>query len=188
MTTFFLCLSFTVHYSVSTHKLVFSRNFYPYELFWAVFISSFSILSEKFSTWIWRLPFALYGAGSNGNKEIRIWFSPTVCQNSNYSCPSNLNKKLEKLLSYFANKPFDYLMIAWMQISPSIPSFNVKLAISWIFRLSTLGLLNCFLFIYLFIYLFVRAGISSFVTSLNWQWDIGNVDKGFLISHVVEFD
>ena len=70
-----------------------------------------------------------------------------------------------KLLSYFTNKPFDYWMIAWVQISPSIPSFNVKLAISRIFRLSTLGLLNCFLFIYLF----VRAWISSFVTSLNWQ-------------------
>ena len=74
-----------------------------------------------------------------------------------------------KLLSYFTNKPFDYCMIAWVQISPSIPSFNVKLAISRIFRLSPLGLLNCFLFIYLFIYLFVRAWISSFVTSLNWQ-------------------
>ena len=86
------------------------------------------------------------------------------------------------------NQLIIYLMIAWVQISPSIPSFNVKLAISWIFRLSTLGLLNCFLFIYLFIYLFVRAGISSFVTSLNWQWDIGNVDKGFLISHVVEYN
>ena len=56
-----------------------------------------------------------------------------------------------KLLSYSTNKPFDYWMIAWVQISPSIPSFNVKLAISRIFRLSTLGLLNCFLFIYLFI-------------------------------------
>ena len=44
---------------VSTHKLVapwVSGNFLSLRIFWAVFICSFFYF-EKFSTWIWRLPY-----------------------------------------------------------------------------------------------------------------------------------
>ena len=55
----FNCRLLFIIFIISTPWLVVSLNFCPWELFCPIFICSFSIL-RKFSTWIWRLPFAVY--------------------------------------------------------------------------------------------------------------------------------
>ena len=44
---------------ISTNKLVVSRNFLSIRIVWSCFYL-FIFYVEKFSTWIWRLPFAVY--------------------------------------------------------------------------------------------------------------------------------
>ena len=53
-----LCLSLL--FIISTPKVVVPSNFVYIRIVWAVFICSFFFYFDKFSNWIWRLPFAVH--------------------------------------------------------------------------------------------------------------------------------
>ena len=68
VTKFPLHLSFLL-FIISTHKLVVLRNFSSTEIVLSSF-HLFILYFAKFSTWIWRLPFAVYVKLKNSKYSI----------------------------------------------------------------------------------------------------------------------